>query len=347
VLDDYLERRMSLNSREKVRRILNLKGDARTAFWTGNPWDSTAQGYMDRLGLKDREELLQHFHDDCRWFPTEWNCYKHPEGKSLWDPLGGKERTSLAQPGCLADATTVAEVEAIPWPNIDYMDFTEALATIRAHKDKMVFTGTWSCYFHLACDYFGMEEYFIKMHTHPAVVEALTERFVDFYLEANKRLFEVLGDDADVFFFGNDFGTQLDLLISPEDFRKFVLPGFKKLIDLAHKYGKKAMLHSCGSIVKVIPWMLEAGMDGLHPLQALAGGMDAPNLAQFRGKMVFMGGVDTQQLLVHGTPQQVRDDVRRLRDLWGEHFIVSPSHEAILPNVPLENVLAMAEAARE
>ena len=78
--------------------------------------------------------------------------------------------------------------------------------------------------------------------------------------------------------------------------------------------------------------MLDAGMDGLHPLQALAAGIDAENLSRnFKGKMAFVGGVDTQQLLVHGTPQQVRDDVRRLRDLLGPNLVVSPSHEAILP----------------
>jgi uroporphyrinogen decarboxylase len=337
-----------MTSREKVRRIFDLKSDSPIAFWTGNPWDSTAQGYMDKLGLKTREELLVHLHDDCRWVMTEWSCYKHPEGKPLWDPLGGRERTSLAQPGCLADATTVAEVEAIPWPNVDYMDFTQALAEIRSYSDKMVFTGTWSCFFHTCCDYFGMEEYFIKMHTHPAVVEALTQRFLDFYLEANRRFFELLGEDDDIFFFGNDFGTQLDLFISPENFRRFVMPGFKQLIDLAHKYNKKVLLHSCGSIIKAIPMMIDAGMDGLHPLQALAAGMDAENLSRnFKGKIAFVGGVDTQQLLVHGTPQQVRDDVRRVRDLLGPNLVVSPSHEAILPNVSLENVLAMAETARE
>ena len=135
-----------MTSREKVRRIFDLRSDSPVGFWTGNPWDSTAQGYMDKLGLSTREQLYEHLHDDCRWVMTEWSRYKHPEGKPLWDPLAGRERTSLAQPGCLADATTVAEVEAIAWPNVDYMDFTQALAEIRTHKDKMVFTGTWSAF---------------------------------------------------------------------------------------------------------------------------------------------------------------------------------------------------------
>ena len=74
--------------------------------------------------------------------------------------------------------------------------------------------------------------------------------------------------------------------------------------------------------------------------------MDAQTLAHdFGGRIAFLGGVDTQHLLVHGTPQDIRDEVRRLQDTLGPCLIVSPSHEAILPNVPPANIAAMAEAA--
>ena len=76
--------------------------------------------------------------------------------------------------------------------------------------------------------------------------------------------------------------------------------------------------------------------------------MDAETLAREFGKdIVFVGGVDTQHLLIHATPQEIRDEVRRLKGIFGPYYVVSPSHEAILPNVHLENVIAMAEAARE
>lgn len=149
-----------------------------------------------------------------------------------------------------------------------------------------------------------------------------------------------------MFFFGNDFGSQLDLLISPEAFDRFVMPTFVKFTNLAHKYGMKVLLHSCGSIDRVIPRLIDAGVDALHPIQAKARGMDAVHLSQAYGKdLVFVGGVDTQELLPFGTPRQVRDEVRRLRDLFGPNYVVSPSHESILPGVTIENVLAMAEAA--
>jgi uroporphyrinogen decarboxylase len=86
----------------------------------------------------------------------------------------------------------------------------------------------------------------------------------------------------------------------------------------------------------------------LHPLQALAKNMEAKNLETQYGKdLIFMGGVDTQQLLPFGKKEQIREEVLRLRDIFKDHFIVSPSHEALLPNVPFENAMAMSKAAKE
>jgi uroporphyrinogen decarboxylase len=147
---------------------------------------------------------------------------------------------------------------------------------------------------------------------------------------------------------GNDFGSQLDMLVSPELFKKFILPGFKKNVELAKKYGKKVMLHSCGSIHRIIPLLIDIGVDALHPLQARAAGMDAVSLAkQFKGKIAFVGGVDTQDLLVNATPAKVKDEVRRLKDIFGANFVISPSHEAVLPNIPIANIEAMVLAALE
>ena len=134
-------------------------------------------------------------------------------------------------------------------------------------------------------------------------------------------------------------------MISPECFEEFVFPYFKKLTDLGHAYGKQVMLHSCGAIFKVIPRLIELGVDALHPLQACAANMNAENLQQFRGKLSFCGGIDTQHLLVHGTPEEIKADVQRIRKVLGPNLIVSPSHEALLPNVPAANVEAMSEIA--
>ena len=153
---------------------------------------------------------------------------------------------------------------------------------------------------------------------------------------------------VDGFFFGNDFGTQVDLICGPDQFDEFIMPWFARFTRQAHDHGYQAILHSCGAIHKVIDRLIGAGVDCLHPLQARAANMDADTLARdFKGRIAFLGGIDTQDLLVNGTPEEVAADVRRVKELLGPRLIVSPSHEAILPNVAPANVEAMARAALE
>lgn len=340
-------RNSEMNSREKIRKIFDLKSDGAFGFWTGNPHIETEKMYLKQLGFHEREELFRYLKDDCRWVIAD-EAYQHHEGRPMFDMYLGEAKHFNGQEGCFRDCESLKEIEEFPWPEPKYLDFSEIKESIGLHQDKAVFSGMWSCFFHVVADFFGMENYFVKMHTDPEIVEAVTEHVVNFYCEATDLFFKAIGDQVDTFFFGNDFGTQLDLLISPDSFRKFVLPGFKRLIQVAKKYNKKVLLHSCGSIYKVIPLLIDAGIDALHPLQAKARDMDAVTLArEFKNHIAFVGGVDTQELLINAKPQEIKNEVYRLKELLGPNYIISPSHECILPNVPLENIIAMAEAARE
>lgn len=339
-----------MTNREHFGNIMSRRSD-HCGFWHGSPNPASQEYLYGSAQVKDDFEFGLKLGSTCRWIvPDAFDLWKHPEGKPYFDPLGGQKQLSLGQPGIFAECEDVDEIENYDWPDVKYCDFTGTIAeydkTIAA--GQAVISGMWSCFFHNVSDYFGMENYFVKMYTDPEVVLAVTQHVADFYLQANEKLFQQAADKMDVFFFGNDFGSQLDLLISPEAFDKFVLPTFVKLTELAHSYGLKVLLHSCGAIDRVIPRLIDAGIDALHPIQARAKNMDAVSLAKkYGGKIAFVGGVDTQQLLPFGTPQQVKDEVRRLKDVFGPNYIVSPSHESILPGVTYENVLAMAEAAAE
>ncbi|HEY3379411.1 MAG TPA: uroporphyrinogen decarboxylase family protein [Armatimonadota bacterium] len=331
---------------ERIARIYAGQPADRPGFWLGHPHPETLAKLLERFGVADEETLRRTIDDDCRTNSAE-GAYCHPEGRPIFDVrYGNTRKVSHGDPGCFAECEDVAMVEDYPWPDAKYLDFSSLRARVEAGGDCWRLGGTWGCFFHNVADFFGMENYFMKMYTDPEVVHAVTRRVVDFYLATNRRLFSEESDLVDAFFFGNDFGTQEDLLISPELFKEFVLPYFKELIALAKSFGKPTQLHSCGAIAKVIPWLIDAGMDALHPLQAKAKGMDAVSLARdFKGKIVFVGGVDTQELLWRGTPQQVKDEVARLRDIFGERWIISPSHEVLMPEVPVENIVALCEAA--
>jgi uroporphyrinogen decarboxylase len=120
----------------------------------------------------------------------------------------------------------------------------------------------------------------------------------------------------------------------------------RRFVQQGHRHSYQVVLHSCGSVYKVIDRIIEAGVDCLHPLQALARDMNAERLSgEFNGRIAYLGGIDAQHLMTNCTPNEVCADVHRVQALLGPHLIVSPSHEAILPNVPMENVAALAEAA--
>jgi uroporphyrinogen decarboxylase len=338
-----------MTGKEHFKAIIQRQA-SHCGFWHGAPNPASIAKLYSYFQVTDDFELGMRLGSTCRWvMPENYRMWTNPE-HPVFDVLGGRERSSLSQPGIFAETEDAAEVERFHWPELKYLDYTETLKEIdrTIAGGQAVLSGSWSCFYHNACDFFGMENYFMKMHTDPEVVDAVTRHVVDFYLEANEKLFTLAGNKIDAFFFGNDFGSQLDLLISPEHFDRFVMPYFRELTDQAHRHGYNVVLHSCGSIDRVIPRLIDAGVEVLHPIQAMAKNMDAAHLAEkYNGKIVFLGGVDTQRLLPFGSPDEVRAEVRRLRELFGPNFIVSPSHESILPNVSPENITAMAEAAAE
>ncbi len=337
-----------MTSRERGNAIFEHRNTDGPAFWTGHPNDRTIPLHAQAWGIDPtREAIYRYLDDDCRWFPANGH-YFNEEGvpSAEFDMNWGHTRTSINADGPLAEAETLADIRDYPWPRAENLDFAPVYAELEKHADKLVFTGAWSCFYHVVADLFGMENYFVKMYENPMIVEAVTEKVVDYYVEANERFYAGLGDrNADVMFFGNDFGTQRDLQISPECFRRFVLPSTKRILATGKRYGKKIMLHSCGSIRRVIPDLIDAGVDALHPIQAGAAGMDADSLAQFKNDIAFVGGINAQSFLVESTPEQIARETVRVWNTLGPNIILSPSHEEILPNVPAANLKAISDTA--
>ena len=337
-----------MNSRQRITQLIAREPVDHNGFWLGNPDPATWPILHEYFGTKSEEDLREQLEDDFRWFApgVHTGVYKHPRQRFLFDM--GFDKTSHGQAGPFATCEDPKAVDEYEWPSIEYLDLTPTIENLRSFKDTYRASGFWTAFYHHVMDLFGMENYLVKMYTHPEVVHAVTDRVCQFFYDANEFFFKEASGDCEAFFFGNDFGTQRDLIMSPRLFDQFVLPWFKTFTDLGHRHGKQVILHSCGSIYRVIPRLIEAGVDCLHPLQAQAANMDAEYLArEFGNKITFLGGIDAQGILPHGTSQDVRDEVVRVRKILGPHVIISPSHEAILPDVPPENVAALAAAAHQ
>jgi uroporphyrinogen decarboxylase len=177
----------------------------------------------------------------------------------------------------------------------------------------------------------------------PKLIEAATAHIEDFYLDYYKRGFERIKGKVDFFSMGDDFATQRDLMISPEIWRKFFKPVYRKIFDLAKSYGLYIWFHSCGAIGEVLPDLIDIGMDVWESAQVHLPGNEPERLKREYGKdITFMGAVNTQSTLPYGTPEQVRREVRdRIRVLGkGGGYICGADH-IIKEDVPIENALAL------
>lgn len=321
----------------------------RPASWLGLPVPSAEPELFRYFGVNTIEELKLKLDDDI--FPIEVP-YNFPPANHIacafkfakvWHDDKPDERT-LTAPGFFEDYDDPADVEKFPWPDPAlYLDVEESRRRVKAINPDYIRMGVmWSAHFQDACAAFGMEKALMVMLENPDIFKAVIDRITDFYLKANEIFYEATKGYLDAVLIGNDFGSQCSLMVDPDSIRELVFPGTKKLIDQAKSYGLKVIHHSCGSIFPIIQDLINMGVDAIHPIQALAQDMDADTLKNnFGGKAAFCGGVDAQYLLVNGTPEQVAAKVKELKTLFPTGLIISPSHEAILPDIPPANIEAL------
>jgi uroporphyrinogen decarboxylase len=183
----------------------------------------------------------------------------------------------------------------------------------------------------------------------PDFVQAFMERYADFWTCLAERALETLGDLADLVMFGDDLGTQQGPVMSPAVYRRLIKPTHARMLQAVKRFRKPVLLHSCGSVSAFIPDLIEIGLDALHPIQVSARDMDTARLKREFGRdLAFWGAIDTHRVLPRGSVAEVREEVRRrIADLApGGGYVLGAVHN-IQAEVPVDNVLAMIEAAKE
>ena len=342
-----------MTSRERVLAAFAHEEPDRVPTWCGAKLEFWEKAKRE-LNLDD-EGLRLRFRDDFR---RVFSTFKGSDqslspGAVLKTPFGiERYGFGYGQPSThpLADAT-LKELHESSWPDPERIDISNIRDDALQHKGQYaILGGEWSLFWHDAIDLVGMENLYFKMYDEPEFVDALFTHIVDFYAAGSRRTFDAAADVIDIFFIGNDFGSQTGPLIGEKMFRRFILPHLKRLIDLGHDYGRIVMLHCCGGFAPLIPAMIEAGLDGLHAVQPSCYGMDLATLkAEFGDKILLNGCIDSQHVLINGTPEFVRQKTRGVIDIMkpGGGFVAGASHDTILEETPLENVLAMFDTIYE
>jgi len=195
-------------------------------------------------------------------------------------------------------------------------------------------------------------EWYVSMALRKDYILRVFERQCEIALKNLETLIDLLGDRVDVVFLtGTDFGTQQGLFISIQAYRELFKPFHVRVNRLIHEKSRwKTFIHTCGAVASLLPELIDAGFDILNPVQCSAAGMDAEFLKREFGRdLVFWGGgVNTQQTLAFGSPDEVYREVRRRIDVFGPGggFVFNAVHN-VQATTPTENILAMFQALRD
>jgi uroporphyrinogen decarboxylase len=324
-----------MNSKERVKKAVAYKGVDRIPAGLFGTYPEYEMRIAEYIGVDSIEDMYRALGIDI------WHCRNKMQYTG--DPETYFGNIMRAKP--FTDVTAVEEVEDYPFPDTDAFDATDLIKEIEEHQEFAVCAGINSAIFHNYLDICRQENALCYLKTQPDVAKAIIRKITDFWEGYLKKVLELGCGMIDIIENCNDFGTQRSMFISADDFREFFKPQLKRLYNMAKKYGVLYMQHSCGAIYPIIPDFIEMGADILNPIQVKAEGMEIEKLwPEFKGKITFYGGMDTQHLLPEGSEERIRQEVRRLVGYLGKEggFILSGS-QGFMDDIPYSHAVAMLE----
>jgi uroporphyrinogen decarboxylase len=300
------------------------------------------------------EEILQLFDIDFRGMttagPAGWQDEISAEG--IYIDEWGIRRNVHASAAIVCHPLAVPEyghefLERYPWPDGTgpgrFAGFPESFERLHAEGEYATVLNVFGGFTTMSYLLRGMDNWCIDMLTDEELFTDLLDRTLKFEMDSARTALAAFGSSVDIVAIADDLAGQDGLLISPHHFRKLVKPRMEQLIAaIREDWSGKVVFHCCGSVADIIPDFIELGIDALNPLQVSARGMDPKELhARYGGSLVFWGGIDSQQLLPNGTPQEVADEVGRITAaMEGMGYVLGAVHN-VQGDVPPENVTAI------
>ena len=336
-----------MTSKERVLRAIAYREVDRTPtglFGTAGEYEDGLARYV---GAENREAMYRLLGIDM------WHCGAgldfvgaQPMRDGVATDIWGQ---AAALPPPFSEVSSIDEVEAyLPWPRIADFNGERLAKEIAAHQEFAVVGGINSCVFHYYLWLCGQENGLMFLHLQPDVAHAIIRRITDFWVDYLTKVLELGAGRIDIIENCNDFGTQRSMFISAEMFCTFFRPTLQRLYRVTKNYGAKVMQHSCGAIAPIIPDFVAMGADILNPIQVTADGMEIAGLVEkFNGQFTFYGGIDTQYLLPQGPPERIRQEARRVLNLFGNQggLILSGS-QGLMSDIPFAHAVAMFEEVR-
>ena len=359
-----------MDSRERVFVALNHKQPDRVPidYWATS---EVTSNLLKKYGFSSREELLDFFDVDFRYI--DGPEYVGPEltirdDGSKEDHFGVPRRAVTYGEGSktgvysevteypLQHATSVDEIENYAkWPKAEWFDYKPVREQSRQAKEKgkvVVFMGdrlNRCAQFKPAMYVRGVDQILMDTILNPEIARAVFNRITDFYAEYARHTLEAAAGNIDIFFTGDDFGTQTNTFLPIETWRNLLRDGFKRFINIGHKFGCKVAHHTCGSIYSLIPDFIDCGLDILNPLQPEVSPMNYSKIKQEFGDFIsFHGGISIQKTMPYGNRKDIINEVkdRKLKLAPNGGYIFCTAHNLQI-DTSLENIEILFKAYNE
>jgi uroporphyrinogen decarboxylase len=259
-----------------------------------------------------------------RWETTRDDMVPFAKGYPLPD-LRRVDEFRVPDPHAIFDADTT---------------LAEQIACIPDREGKLVFGQQTYFLFERAWALTGMETFMAAFHEHPEELRELLRRITDYNIAVFERYIELGVDGVG---FSEDLGTQRALMISPNHFRRFLKPEYARAFAPVKAAGKLVSFHSCGCVQEIVEDLIDVGVDILNPVQARANDL-ALVKGRAQGRMALQGAIDTQHVLMRGTPEEVEAEVKRVLAILapGGGYIIGPDQGMPFPP---DNIAALWRAA--
>ena len=278
-------------------------------------------------------------------------CMRLPDGGFYYD-ICNHPLIHVTDPHDLnAYADAFESMDRPEWYDMPVEMLAQTVKDIRKKNDRAL-VGCFAGHVFQAGQFLrGWSEFLLDLAVNPGMAESIMDRLVQEHIKVFDQYAETVYKHVDIIEVCDDVGMQDTTWISPDMYRNLIKPYHKRLYHhIKKKTGVPLLLHACGSISSLIPDLIEIGVDILNPVQYTAGNMELATLKRdFGADICFWGGgVDTQETLPFGTPEQVSDEVKRCIDTLapGGGFVFATVHN-ITEGVPLENILAAFKTAKE
>jgi uroporphyrinogen decarboxylase len=247
-------------------------------------------------------------------------------------------------------------VRSPPGPITDGLEGPELLAAgarqLRAESNRAILGLFGGNLLEMGQFYYRNDNFLLLLAADPSRAHRFLDKVVETHLRNLDTFLRAVGPHIDILLFGDDLGMQSGPQVSPRMYREFFQPRERLMWQRVKQLAPhvRIKLHCCGGVRELLDGLIEAGLEAINPVQITCRGMEPAGLKRdFGSRITFWGGgCDTREILSHATPDEVRDHVRRLLDVWrpGGGYVFQQVHN-IMADVPPENVVAALDAAAE